>query len=51
MRIWEAAYHSILNENEMSENPAIQDYIQEHMRKSQWWDWNGEKMTDEKDKI
>jgi hypothetical protein len=48
LRIWEVAYHSILNDKEMSENPAIQDYIQEHMQMSKWWDWNGENMTDEK---
>jgi hypothetical protein len=34
----------------MSENPAIQDYIQEHIQRSKWWDWNGEKMSDEKGK-
>jgi hypothetical protein len=50
MRIWDAAYHSILIDKEMSENPSIQDYIQEHIQRSKWWDWNGENMSDEKGK-
>jgi hypothetical protein len=50
MRIWNTAYHSILHDEDMSQNPYFQDYIQEHIQMFKWLDWNGEKMSDEKGK-
>jgi hypothetical protein len=47
---WDVASNSIMGDKDVSENPAFQDYIQEHIQKFKWWDSNGEKMSDEKGK-
>jgi hypothetical protein len=50
MKIWEAAYITIMNDEEMSVNPVIQEYVEDEIRASKWWDWNGERLKAERER-